>query len=58
MAIPNPDYDPEDAKKKNEFLIFATSINFGSIEEFVKRVPEWYKRRWNIETGYRVKNLR
>ena len=39
VAIPNPDYDPEDAKK-NEFLIFATSINFGSVEEFVKRVPE------------------
>jgi len=56
VAIPNPDYDPEDAKNKNEFLIFATSINFGSVDEFVKRVPEWYKRRWNIETGYRVKN--
>jgi len=54
VAIPNPDY----AKDKNngEFLLFATSINFGSVEEFVMRVPEEYKRRWNIETGYRVKN--
>ncbi len=56
VAIPNPEYDPKNAKKKNEFLLFATSINFGSVEEFVKRVPEEYKRRWNIETGYRVKN--
>ena len=56
VAIPNPDYDPKNAKKKNEFLLFATSINFGSVEEFVKRVPEGYKRRWNIETGYRIKN--
>jgi len=56
VAIPNPDYDPKDDKKKNKFLLFATSINFGSVEEFAKRVPEEYKRRWNIETGYRVKN--
>jgi len=55
VAIPNQDYDPKDEKKKNEFLLFATSINFGSVEEFVKRVPEEYRRRWNIETGYRVK---
>ncbi|RJS75523.1 hypothetical protein CW714_00290 [Methanophagales archaeon] len=46
MAIPNPDYDPRGDRKKNEFLLFATS----------KRVPEEYRRRWNIETGYRVKN--
>jgi len=26
VAIPNPDYDPEDAKNKNEFLIFATKL--------------------------------
>ena len=56
MAIPNPDYDPRGDRKKNEFLLFATSINFGSAEEFVKRVLEEYRRRWNIETGYRVKN--
>jgi IS4 transposase len=56
VAIPNPDYDTKGDKKKSEFLLFATSINFGSVEEFVKRVPEEYKRRWNIETGYRVKN--
>lgn len=54
VAIPNPDY----AKDKNngEFLLFAASINFGSVEEFITRVPEEYRRRWNIETGYRVKN--
>jgi len=56
IAIPNPDYDPKDERKNNEFPLFATSINFESLEEFVKRVPEEYKRRWNIETGYRVKN--
>ena len=54
VAIPNPDH----AKDKNnpDFFLFATSIDFGTVEEFVKRVPEEYRRRWNIETGYRVKN--
>ena len=55
VAMPNPDYDSED-DRKNEFLLFATSVNFGSVEEFVKRVPEEYRTRWNIQTGYRVKN--
>src|SRR5674476_1321384 len=26
------------------------------LEEFKKSIPEEYKKRWNIETGYRVKN--
>ena len=54
VAIPNPDY----AKDKNngEFHLFATNIDFGSVEEFIRVVPDEYKRRWNIETGYRVKN--
>jgi len=41
VAIPNQDYDPKNAKKKNEFLLFATSINFGSVEEFVKNSFIW-----------------
>lgn len=56
VAIPNSDYETKGDKKKAEFHLFATSINFDSVEEFVKRVPEEYKRRWNIETEYRVKN--
>ena len=27
-----------------------------SIEKFEKSIPEEYRKRWNIETGYRVKN--
>jgi hypothetical protein len=54
VAIPNANY----AKDKNngEFFLFATSINVGPIEAFIARVPEEYRRRWQIETGYRVKN--
>jgi hypothetical protein len=54
VAISNPNY----AKDNNngEFFLFATSINVGPIEAFIARVPEEYRRRWHIETGYRVKN--
>jgi len=57
VAIPNPDYDPmkRGGKGNRDFYLFATSIAFGSPEEFVKRVPKEYRRRWKIETGYRVK---
>jgi hypothetical protein len=57
VAIQNPEYDPamRETKGKREFLLFATSMAFGSVEEFVKRVPQEYRRRWKIETGYRVK---
>jgi IS4 transposase len=58
ICIPNPNYDP--LKKKGagnrEFFLFATNTSFNSVEEFIQRVPEEYRKRWNIETGYRVKN--
>ena len=57
IAIPNPDHPTTGAEKESEFLLFATNVDFGSLESFVSRVPEEYKRRWNIETGYRVKNV-
>ena len=57
VAIPNPNYDPakREGRGNREYYLFATSIAFGSVEEFVKRVPKEYRRRWKIETGYRVK---
>lgn len=38
------------------YILFATNKKVGSIEIFVKQIPEEYRKRWNIETGYRVKN--
>jgi len=57
VAIPNCEYDPRKraGPKNKEFLLFATSIAFDSPEKFVKRVPQSYRARWKIETGYRVK---
>ena len=42
--------------EKKEYILFATNKDVKSIEEFEKSIPEEYKKRWNIETGYRVKN--
>jgi len=59
VLIPNKKYDPlkrEDNGNK-KFFAFATNINFGSVGEFIEKVPEEYKNRWNIETGYRMKNI-
>ncbi len=42
--------------KKKKYLLFATNKKAESIEKFEKMIPEEYRKRWNIETGYRVKN--
>jgi len=42
--------------EKKEYILFATNKVMKSIEEFEKSIPEEYRKRWNIETGYRVKN--
>jgi hypothetical protein len=57
VAIPNREYDlrKRAGPDNKEFLLFATSIAFNSPDEFIKRVPQSYRARWKIETGYRVK---
>jgi Transposase DDE domain len=37
------------------YSLFATNKKMSSIDIFVKQIPEEYRKRWNIETGYRVK---
>jgi len=58
VAILNPKYDPKAKKEKgnNEYFLFATNLGVSSTSEFIKKIPEEYRKRWNIETGYRVKN--
>jgi hypothetical protein len=58
VAILNPKYDPNAKKDKgnNEYHLFATNIAINSVSDFIKIIPEEYRKRWNIETGYRVKN--
>jgi hypothetical protein len=33
---------------------FATNLGFGEAMRVWERLPEYYRRRWGIETGYRV----
>jgi len=42
--------------EKKEYILFATNKDVKSIEKFEKSIPKEYRKRWNIETGYRVKN--
>lgn len=58
VAMVNPEYDPMKITDKGnrEFYLFATNLKFGLIHEFIAIVPKEYRKRWNIETGCRVKN--
>ena len=38
------------------YILFATNKDVKSIEKFERMIPEEYRKRWNIESGYRVKN--
>lgn len=38
------------------YILFATNRKMGSIDAFIKQIPEEYRKRWDIETLYRVKN--
>lgn len=58
VAILNPKYDQNAKKDKgsNEYHLFATNLPVNNATDFIKKIPEEYRKRWNIETGYRVKN--
>lgn len=59
VLIPNDSYDPrkKDGKDNKKFFIFATNITYSSTKEFIKAIPQEYRIRWNIETGFRMKNI-
>ncbi|MCX9026395.1 MAG: ISH3 family transposase [Candidatus Methanoperedens sp.] len=58
VAIHNPKYDPKDKNNKgnHEYHLFATDIMVTIASDITKKIPEEYRKRWNIETGYRLKN--
>jgi len=55
VAILNPNYKKD--KGNNEYFLFATNLQVKSTSEFIKKIPEEYKKRWNIETEYKIKNV-
>ena len=58
VAIHNQKYDPKDKNNKgnHEYHLFATDISVNIASDILKKIPEEYRKRWNIETGYRLKN--
>ena len=50
-------YKKEGAEKKEEisdrYIVFATNIPYHRIYNIIKTLPDEYKKRWGIETGYR-----
>ena len=41
-------------KRKTVYLVYATNMPMGAARRAVKAIPAAYKKRWAIETGYRV----
>jgi hypothetical protein len=58
VAILNGKYDPNAKKDKgnNPYHLFATNLTVDNASDILKKIPEEYRKRWNIETVYRVKN--
>ncbi|KAF5413934.1 MAG: hypothetical protein C5S48_10220 [Candidatus Methanogaster sp.] len=59
VIVPNKNYNPlkREGKDNKKFFVFATNIEFNSVKEFTKKIPKEYRKRWNIETGYRMKKV-
>ena len=56
------DYEPEkkggrkrtrDQKIMGTYVVFATNLAAARVRREIRRLPEDYRRRWGIETGYR-----
>lgn len=47
-----PKRDSNDPDPLNRYVVFATNISSGKILRNIWRIPQDYKRRWGIETGY------
>jgi len=38
------------------YIVFATNMRYGEAFRLFPEIPDEYRRRWGIETGYRVQN--
>ncbi len=53
VLIKSKNYDNLDAKVIEKYVAFATNLSVD--EKSRKDIAEFYRKRWGIETGYRVK---
>lgn len=50
VILPNP--KPAKPNPTDQYLVFATNISRQEISKDILQIPQEYRRRWGIETGY------
>lgn len=50
VILPNP--KPTKQNLTDQYLVFATNITRAEISKDILQIPQEYRRRWGIETGY------
>ena len=54
LLIVEKEKQDEDAEITDRYVAFATNMPCRTREELIETLPETYRRRWIIETGFRV----
>jgi IS4 transposase len=53
-------YRKKDAKETDpttdQYIVFATNMKYSDAKKLYRKIPLEYKKRWGIETGFRVQN--
>src|SRR5579884_2920826 len=53
-------YRKKDAKETDpttdQYIVFATNMKYSDAKKIYRKIPLEYKKRWGIETGFRVQN--
>ena len=45
--------EPDEVKKETDrYIVFATNARARSKQDLISKIPDEYKKRWGIETGY------
>ena len=58
VIVPNP-RKPDAKNIFDRYYVFATSLPCTDLEDILRYIPEQYKKRWGIETGYKqAKSIR
>ena len=54
LLIVEKEKQDEDAEITDRYVAFATNMPCRTREELIETLPETYRRRWIVETGFRV----
>ena len=44
--------EPDEVKETDRYIVFATNARARSKQDLISKIPDEYKKRWGIETGY------